>query len=64
MSDDPAKYSIAWKLDCLRWRGAVLTGKHGHWCPDYDFLPIDETSNEWPCPCSVGDAGREAKENT
>jgi hypothetical protein len=39
----------------------VLTGKHAHWCPDWDYLPIDETTPEWPCPCSASDGwkGRE-----
>jgi hypothetical protein len=56
-------HSAEWEADCLRWRGKVLTGEHGHWCPDYDFLPIDETcANEWPCPCQVGDAGRSPPE--
>lgn len=49
-----------WKDDCLRWRGKVLTGKHGHWCPDWDYLPIDETTPEWPCPCSASDDWRTA----
>lgn len=44
--------SADWKLDSYRWRGRVLTGKFGHWCPDWDFLPIDETCPEWPCVCA------------
>ena len=35
----------------MQWRGEVLTGVYGHWCPDWDYLPIDETTPEWPC-CS------------
>lgn len=45
--------SIEWRADSLRWRGRVLTGRHGHWCPDWDFLPIDETTPEWPCACEL-----------
>lgn len=45
------KPSQDWIDDSLRWRGAVLTGKHAHWCPDWDYLPIDETTPEWPCQC-------------
>ncbi len=45
--------SPQWQADCLKWRGKVLTGKHGHWCPEWDDLPIDETSLEWPCGCAV-----------
>ena len=49
---DAENGSPQWKADCLRWRGRVLTGKHGHWCPDWDGLPIDETTTEWPCACA------------
>jgi hypothetical protein len=41
-----------WEEDCLEWRGSVLTGKHAHWCPEWDDLPIDETCAEWPCGCA------------
>ena len=41
----------AWSQDCLHWRGRVLLGKNWHWCPDWDYLPIDETCPEWPCAC-------------
>lgn len=40
-----------WEEDCLRWRGKILTGKYAHWCLDWDGLPIDETTPEWPCVC-------------
>ena len=40
-----------WEVDCLHWRGRVLTGKHAHWCDAYDQLPVDETTPEWPCGC-------------
>jgi len=43
--------SLEWIEDCLRWRGSILTGYASHWCYDYDFLPVDETSYEWPCGC-------------
>jgi hypothetical protein len=36
---------------CLKYRGRILTGKHAHACEDWDFLPIDETCDEWPCVC-------------
>ena len=41
-----------WEKDCLHWRGRVLTGRYGHWCHDWDDLPIDETTMEWPCACA------------
>lgn len=46
-----SKHSQQWERECLHWRGKVLTGKYGHWCPDWDDLPIDETCPEWPCIC-------------
>lgn len=51
MSDQLAN-TIEWNEECMRWRGAVLTGKYAHYCWDYDGLPVDETSSEWPtCTC-------------
>lgn len=53
-----------WKADCLRWRGKVLTGRQAHWCPDWDFLPVDETTLEingcncWPRRLAAGHDGR------
>ena len=41
-----------WEDDCREFRGDVLTGQHGHWCWEYDGLPVDETCSEWPC-CEV-----------
>lgn len=47
----PAKSSEArsWVSDCLHWRGHVLWGRHGHWCYDWDSLPVDETTGEIAC---------------
>jgi len=42
-----------WEKDCLHWHGRVLTGKYGHWCYEWDSLPVDETTNEWPCGCQA-----------
>jgi hypothetical protein len=39
----------AWREDCVRWWGRVLTGGYRHWCPDWDYLPIDETCEEFKC---------------
>ncbi len=41
-----------WREDCMRERGKVLTGKYAHWCPDWDYLTMDETTPEWPCACA------------
>ena len=35
-----------WELDCIRWHGLVLDGEYGHWCDEWDDLPIDETCEE------------------
>jgi hypothetical protein len=32
--------------DCLKWRGHVLIGERGHFCLDWDGLPVDETTPE------------------
>jgi hypothetical protein len=47
----PAANNPDWVRDCLLWRKRVLTGKHAHWCDDWDGLPVDETTPEWPCAC-------------
>lgn len=33
-----------WEEDCQRYWGRVLTGRKRHYCPDWDYLPIDETT--------------------
>lgn len=33
----------AWDRDCMRWWGRKLTGKRQHFCPEWDYLPIDDT---------------------
>lgn len=44
--------ALTWVADCLEWRGHVLRGVAIHWCPEWDFLPMDETCDrEWPCDC-------------
>lgn len=43
--------SKEWNEDAIRWRGSIMTGLHAHWCVDWDGLPIDETSLEYPCAC-------------
>ena len=47
----PQEALAEWNADCVFWRGKVLTGKHSHWCFDWDELPVDETCREWPCGC-------------
>lgn len=39
-----------WNEECLRFWGRVLIGEKKHWCADWDFLPIDETTtDEFAC---------------
>jgi hypothetical protein len=45
--------SLHWAEDCEKWRGRLLTGKYAHWCLEWDDLPIDETTPEWPCHCGI-----------
>jgi hypothetical protein len=41
-----------WVTDCMQTYGRVLDGAHAHWCPDWDYLPIDETCQEFEsCIC-------------
>lgn len=48
----PMETGTQWEEDCLRERGRILTGYLKHWCPDWDYLTMDETcAMEWPCAC-------------
>lgn len=49
-----------WGEDCLRYRGAVLTGQLAHWCHDWDGLPVDETTEEIKT-CTCWTAGEKAE---
>lgn len=61
MTDD---VSQDWIDDCLKYWGRVLTGKHAHWCADWDFLPIDETTEVEFSGCSCIDDEDLAERNT
>lgn len=38
--------------ECIRWHGKNLTGNYAHYCPDWDYLPIDDTCVEFQsCTC-------------
>ena len=47
-----AEIARAWVESCMPWRGAVLIGKYGHYCYEWDGLPVDESCLEWPCACA------------
>jgi hypothetical protein len=49
-----------WETICLQERGRVLTGKKRHYCMEWDGLPIDETTPEWPCGCPAEDESYDA----
>lgn len=47
-------YSEDWIIDSIDCWGKVLTGIKGHWCPGWDYLPIDETCPEFKyCQCNL-----------
>ena len=35
-----------WLKDCANWHRRILIGGMAHYCPEWDFLPIDETCPE------------------
>lgn len=55
---DPSKltkedFAKIWVKDCFRWHDRLLTGEKCHYCPDWDYLPIDETCMEIEaCTCN------------
>lgn len=53
---DPRPSSPEWVSDCIHWYGAVLTGYGAHWCPEWDYMPIDVTCGEIvACSCHGSD---------
>ncbi len=49
----PEDFEKIWARDCFRWHDKHLTGSKRHYCPDWDFLPIDETCMEFEaCTCN------------
>jgi len=58
--DEAIIYATAddFQRDCINIYGYVLTGKLKHYCPYWDFMPIDETCEEiGGCKCYVPDKG-------
>jgi hypothetical protein len=42
--------------DCIHHYGEPLKGVFKHYCPEFDYLPIDETCSEWQfCMCEFGE---------
>lgn len=58
---DPSKlsdedFAKVWVKECFRWHDKILTGNYQHYCPDWDYLPIDDTCMEFEaCTCNKGD---------
>lgn len=50
-------WSKEWFHDCCKWRGKVLDGEYRHWCFEWDELPVDETTPEFPCECFTCQCG-------
>jgi hypothetical protein len=47
---------IEFDEECMHFYGEVLTGKYKHFCPDFDYLPIDESCFEYQfCTCEWED---------
>jgi len=45
-------FATVWAEQCNRYNGRLLVGEKSHWCPDFDYLPIDETCKEIEaCTC-------------
>ena len=48
--------------ECIRWYGEKLTGNYAHYCPDWDYLPIDDTCVEFQsCTCYGNKSNGERK---
>lgn len=48
----PEDFEKIWIHDCFKWHDKLLTGTKRHYCPDWDYLPIDETCFEFEaCFC-------------
>ena len=56
-------YSEDWIKDSIYWWGKVLMGEYGHWCLEWDELPIDETCIEFAaCKCYKEEGAEAYKE--
>lgn len=41
-----------WPSECRRWYGRELTGRYAHYCEEWDYMPLDETCEEFlACRC-------------
>lgn len=41
---------------CMEMYGELLTGNYKHFCPEFDYLPIDDTCSEFEyCICKFTD---------
>jgi hypothetical protein len=47
-TDDPKEmtdqdFEIIWARECTFFYGRVLDGEKRHYCPEWDYMPIDDT---------------------
>lgn len=57
----PELPSDEWIAECMRYWGRTLTGRYCHWCPDWDYLPIDNTCElEFECCTCPKDEANDA----
>ena len=45
---DPSKmtdkeFFTVWARECTFFHGRILEGEKNHYCPEWDYMPIDET---------------------
>lgn len=54
------EHNNEWVEDCMHFHGKVLMGKYSHWCPEFDYLPIDENCYEFEyCLCEFEEKDNE-----
>jgi hypothetical protein len=50
--DDADWTEMTFEEDSLKHHGVILTGRFAHNCPDWDYMPLDETLGEFAyCSC-------------
>ncbi len=50
----PGGASEEFKRESIKDHGRVLTGERAHWCPDWDYMTVDETCAEIVGCCCFG----------
>ena len=56
---DPSKmtdteFFTVWARECTFFHGRILEGEKNHYCPEWDYMPVDETCMEYEfCTCDI-----------